>query len=76
MFYSVFFVHNFNTSLTSKLFIYTYFKYKSTVMNKQFCRVGRIKPNVSKTISLKDLEKKPSDFVDDMGKIDFSEGTI
>jgi len=43
-------------------------------MNKQFCRVGRIKPNVSKTISLKDLEKKLSNFVDDMSKIDFPEG--
>lgn len=43
-------------------------------MNTQFCRVGKIKPNLSKSINLKELEKRISNFVDDISKIDFSEG--
>ncbi|MGB5419994.1 hypothetical protein [Algibacter sp.] len=43
-------------------------------MNKQFCRVGKIKPDLSKTISLKDLERRISNFVDDISKIDFPDG--
>ena len=43
-------------------------------MNTQFCRVGKIKPNLSKAISLKELEKRIGNFVDDIGKIDFPEG--
>ena len=27
-------------------------------MNKQFCRVGKIKPNLGKSISLKEVEKR------------------
>ncbi|MFV9550455.1 hypothetical protein [Algibacter sp. PT7-4] len=42
-------------------------------MNAQFCRVGKIKPNLSKVISLKELEKRIANFVDDTSKIDFSE---
>lgn len=42
-------------------------------MNKQFCRVGKIKPNLSKVINLKELEKRIANFVDDTSKIDFSE---
>ncbi|WP_298497116.1 hypothetical protein [uncultured Algibacter sp.] len=43
-------------------------------MNTQFCRVGKIKPNLSKSISLKELEIRISNFVDDISKIDFPEG--
>lgn len=43
-------------------------------MNKQFCRVGKIKPDLSKSISLKELEKRIANFVDDISKIDFPEG--
>ncbi len=43
-------------------------------MNTQFCRVGKIKPNLSKSISLKELEKRIANFVDDISKIDFPEG--
>jgi len=39
-------------------------------MNTQFCRVGRIKPNFKKIISLKELESKIANFVDDVRKID------
>ena len=39
-------------------------------MNPHFCRVGRIIPNVSKLISLKELETKITNFVDDVSKID------
>lgn len=42
-------------------------------MKPQFCRVGKIKPNVSKSISLKDIENRISNFVDDISKIDFPE---
>lgn len=43
-------------------------------MNPHFCRVGRIIPNVSKLISLKELETKITNFVDDVSKIDLPEG--
>lgn len=43
-------------------------------MNTQFCRVGKIKPNLSKTISLKELERRIANFVDDISKIDFPDG--
>jgi len=42
-------------------------------MNTQFCRVGKIKPNISKTISLKDIERRIANFVDDTTKVVFSE---
>jgi len=42
-------------------------------MNKQFCRVGKIKPNLSKSISLKEIERRISNFVDDTTKVVFSE---
>ena len=42
-------------------------------MNKQFCRVGTIKPNLSKIISLKELEKRIANFVDDTTKVQYSE---
>lgn len=45
-------------------------------MSTQFCRVGKIKPNVSKLISLKELESKISNFVDDVSKVDYSEDLI
>jgi hypothetical protein len=42
-------------------------------MNKQFCRVGKIKPNLGKSISLKEVEKRIANFVDDTTKIHCSE---
>ena len=42
-------------------------------MNKHFCRVGKIKPNLSKLISLKELEKRIANFVEDITKLDYSE---
>lgn len=42
-------------------------------MNKHFCRVGKIKPNLSKLISLKELEKRIANFVEDTTKLDYSE---
>jgi len=42
-------------------------------MNKQFCRVGKIIPNLSKSISLKEVEKRIANFVDDTTKIQYSE---
>ena len=46
---------------------------RKNVMNKQFCRVGTIKPNLSKIISLKELEKRIANFVDDSTKVQYSE---
>lgn len=43
-------------------------------MSPHFCRVGKIKPNVSKLISLKELETKIANFVEDVSKIDLPEG--
>ena len=37
-----------------------------------FCRVGKIKPNLNKIISLKELEKKIANFVEDRSKIELS----
>ena len=42
-------------------------------MSSHFCRVGKIKPNLSKLISLKELEKRIANFVDDTTKIEYSE---
>lgn len=42
-------------------------------MSAHFCKVGKIKPNLSKLISLKELEKRIGNFVDDTTKIDYSE---
>lgn len=42
-------------------------------MNNHFCRVGRIKPNLSKLISLKELESIVANLVDDATKVDYSE---
>lgn len=43
-------------------------------MSPHFCRVGKIKPNLSKLISLKEFETKIANFVEDVSKIDLSEG--
>ncbi|MBB5267523.1 MULTISPECIES: hypothetical protein [Algibacter] len=42
-------------------------------MNTQFCRVGKIKPNLSKAISLKEIERRIANFVDDTTKVQYSE---
>ena len=39
-------------------------------MSPHFCRVGKIKPNLNKIISLKELENKILNFVDDVSKFD------
>ena len=40
-------------------------------MSAQFCKVGSIKPNLSKIISLKEFEKRIAYFVDDVNKIKY-----
>jgi hypothetical protein len=40
-------------------------------MSPHFCKVGKIKPNLSKLISLKELERKISYFVEDTSKFDY-----
>jgi hypothetical protein len=42
-------------------------------MRTHFCRVGKIKPNLTKLISLKELENRIANFVDDKTKLDYSE---
>ncbi|WP_162623270.1 hypothetical protein [Confluentibacter sediminis] len=42
-------------------------------MSPHFCRVGKIKPNVNKLISLMELENMILNFVEDASKIDYPE---
>jgi hypothetical protein len=42
-------------------------------MKTHFCRVGKIKPNLSKRISLKELENRIANFVEDKTKLEYSE---
>jgi hypothetical protein len=39
-------------------------------MNKQYCKVGKIKPNLNKILSLRELENMISNFVEDISKLD------
>lgn len=39
-------------------------------MNKQYCKVGKIKPNLNKILSLQELESRIANFVDDVNRID------
>jgi len=41
-------------------------------MNTHFCKVGKIKPNLNKLASLKDLENRIANFVDDANKVEYS----
>ncbi|NMH86533.1 hypothetical protein [Flavivirga algicola] len=41
-------------------------------MSTHFCRVGKIKPNLNKLISLKELESKIANFVEDTTKIEYT----
>ena len=41
-------------------------------MNTHYCRVGKIKPNISKLVSLKELENKISNFVEDISKVEYT----
>jgi hypothetical protein len=43
-------------------------------MSPHFCKVGKIKPNLSKLISLKELENKIAYFVEDRSQFDYPEG--
>ena len=43
-------------------------------MSKHFCKVGKIKPNLSKLMSLKELENRIGYFVEDVSKFDYPEG--
>jgi len=38
-------------------------------MNTQYCKVGKIKPNLNKILSLKELETKIANFVEDLSKL-------
>ncbi len=40
-------------------------------MNTHFCKVGKIKAKTDKRISVKDLEKRISNFVEDISKVEF-----
>ncbi|GAA3599429.1 hypothetical protein GCM10022396_15920 [Flavivirga amylovorans] len=42
-------------------------------MSTHYCRVGKIKPNLNKLISLKELENKIANFVEDATKVDRSQ---
>jgi len=42
-------------------------------MSPHFCKVGKIKPNVGKLISLKELERRIANFVEDASKVHYSE---
>ncbi len=43
-------------------------------MERHFCKVGKIKPNLNKLLSLKELERKVSNFVEDVSKFEYPEG--
>lgn len=45
-------------------------------MSPHFCRVGKIKPNLSKLISLKEFENIISNFVEDITKVDFPKNVV
>lgn len=40
-------------------------------MSQHFCKVGKIIPDLSK-LSIKEIERRISNFVDDISKVDFS----
>lgn len=42
-------------------------------MTSHYCKVGKIKPNLNKLISLKEFEKRISNFVEDISQVDYSE---
>ncbi|WP_308993056.1 hypothetical protein QLS71_011220 [Mariniflexile litorale] len=42
-------------------------------MSPHFCKVGKIKPNLNKLMSLKEIEKIISNFVEDIHKVDYSQ---
>ncbi len=42
-------------------------------MNTHFCKVGKITPNLNKILSLKELENKITNFVEDVNKLDKSQ---
>jgi len=39
-------------------------------MNKQYCKVGKVKPNLNKILSLQELESRIANFVDDINSIE------
>ena len=41
-------------------------------MSLHYCKVGKIKPNLNKILSLKELENKIANFVEDINKLDIS----
>ena len=42
-------------------------------MSHHFCKVGKIKPNLNKLLSLKELENRIANFVEDVSKVEYSE---
>jgi len=43
-------------------------------MSTQYCKVGKIKPDLNSNLSLKQLESRIRNFVDDISKIDSLKG--
>ena len=41
-------------------------------MNTHFCKVGKIKAKTTALISVKELEKRISNFVEDISKVEFT----
>ena len=39
-------------------------------MSMHYCKVGKIKPDLNKILSLKELESRIENFVDDVKKLD------
>jgi len=39
-------------------------------MSTHFCKIGKIKPNLNKILSLKELESRIANFVEDVSKLD------
>lgn len=42
-------------------------------MGPHFCKVGKIKPNLSKLSTLKEIETKITNFVEDVSKVEFED---
>ena len=70
----MYFIYSLTFSLHPKKdYVRTLLYIINNVMNTHFCKVGKIKTNLKKLISLAEFEKIVSNFVDDVNKIDFSE---
>ncbi|GAA4818263.1 hypothetical protein [Litoribaculum gwangyangense] len=43
-------------------------------MSPHFCKVGKIKPNLNKLLSLKELKNNIANFVEDVSKVEYEDG--